>query len=274
VILATDGDFNVGVTSQTSLTRLIEEKRERGIFLSVLGVGDNNLKDSTMEMLADKGNGNYSYLDSIQEARRVLIAEAGSTLVTVAKDVKLQIEFNPRFVGAYRLVGYENRILRKEDFNNDRKDAGEMGAGHTVTALYEIVPAGEPVSSGEVDPLKYQQPAEPPARTIATNSTELMNIKIRYKAPDADTSRLLEFPVRDTVAKLTPNVGFAAAVAEFGMLLRRSEFKGSASWEQTLSLAREHRGSDPDGYRAEFIRLVDLASALDLRSSTTSELYR
>ena len=164
VILATDGDFNVGITSQSDLTRLIERSAQRGIFLSVLGVGDNNLKDSTMEMLADKGNGNYSYLDSLQEARRVLIAEAGSTFVTVAKDVKLQIEFNPRFAAAYRLVGYENRMLRKEDFNNDRKDAGEMGAGHTVTALYEIVPAGEAIPNGAVDPLKYQQPVEPPAR--------------------------------------------------------------------------------------------------------------
>ncbi len=159
VILATDGDFNVGITSQSELTRLIEEKRERGIFLSVLGVGDNNLKDSTMERLADKGNGNYSYLDSLQEARRVLIAEAGATLVTVAKDVKIQVEFNPRFVAAYRLIGYENRVLRKEDFNNDRKDAGEMGAGHNVTALYEIVPAGGTVPAS-VDPLKYQPPAE------------------------------------------------------------------------------------------------------------------
>jgi Ca-activated chloride channel homolog len=278
VILATDGDFNVGVTSPNALTRLIEEKRERGIYLSVLGVGDDNLKDSTMEMLADKGNGNYSYLDSLQEGRRVLIAEAGSTLVTVAKDVKLQIEFNPAFVGAYRLVGYENRILRREDFNNDRKDAGEMGAGHTVTALYEIVPAGEPVPDGEVDPLKYQRPAEPPARTIATNSTELMNIKVRYKAPDdksdageeAAKSRLLEFPVRETGSRMTANLGFAAAVAEFGMLIRRSAYKGTGTWQHALALAREHRGSDPDGYRAEFIRLVDLAAALDVRSSTSN----
>ena len=268
VILATDGDFNVGVTSRDALMRLIEEKRERGIFLSVLGVGDNNLKDSTMEMLADKGNGNYSYLDSLQEGRRVLIAEAGSTLVTVAKDVKLQVEFNPRFVGAYRLLGYENRLLRKEDFNNDRKDAGEMGAGHTVTALYELVPAGEPLPAGAVDPLKYQQPAEPPVKTIATNSTELMNIKVRYKAPDGESSRLLEFPVRETAAAMRSNLGFASAVAEFGLLLRRSEFRGSASWERALARAREHRGSDPDGYRAEFIRLLDLASALGTRVGT------
>jgi Ca-activated chloride channel family protein len=270
VILATDGDFNVGVTSHADLMRMIEAKRERGIFLSVLGVGESNLKDSTMEMLADKGNGNYSYLDSIQEARRVLIAEAGSTLVTVAKDVKLQIEFNPRFAAAYRLIGYENRMLRKEDFNNDRKDAGEMGAGHTVTALYEIVPAGEQIPNGGVDPLKYQQPVDPPARTIATNSTELMNIKVRYKAPDGDASKLLEFPVRENGRRMTANLGFAAAVAEFGLLIRRSDFRGDASWDQTLSLAREHRGNDPDGYRAEFARLADLAAALDLRRTTTS----
>ena len=273
VILATDGDFNVGITSQSELTRLIESKRQSGIFLSVLGVGETNLKDSTMEMLADKGNGNYSYLDSLQEARRVLIAEAGSTFVTVAKDVKLQIEFNPRFAAAYRLVGYENRMLRKEDFNNDRKDAGEMGAGHTVTALYEIVPAGESVPNGGVDPLKYQQPMEPPARTIATNSTELMNIKVRYKAPEGDTSKLLEFPVRENgsraAAAMTANLGFAASVAQFGLLLRNSEFRGEATWDKTLSLAREHRGNDPDGYRAEFARLIDLAAALAQRRDTT-----
>ena len=272
VILATDGDFNVGVTSQSELTRLIEEKRERGIFLSVLGVGDNNLKDSTMEMLADKGNGNYSYLDSIQEARRVLIAEAGATLVTVAKDVKLQIEFNPAQVAAYRLVGYENRLLRKEDFNNDRKDAGEMGAGHTVTALYEIVPAGGRVPGGDVDPLKYQRPS-----TIvvpASPSDDLMTVKVRYKAPDGDTSKLLEFPVRQTAPRMTANLGFASAVAEFGMLLRRSDFKGEASWANAAALARQHRGRDDDGYRAEFIRLVELAGALDMKSSTTSELRR
>jgi Ca-activated chloride channel family protein len=275
VILATDGDFNVGVTSQPDLTRLIESKRKSGIFLSVLGVGESNLKDSTMEMLADKGNGNYSYLDSIQEGRRVLIAEAGSTLVTVAKDVKLQIEFNPRFAAAYRLVGYENRMLRKEDFNNDGKDAGEMGAGHTVTALYEIVPAGEVMPNGGVDPLKYQKPVEAPARTIATNSTELMNIKVRYKMPEGDTSQLLEVPVRESGQRMTANLGFAAAVAEFGLLVRHSEFRADATWKQALSLAREHRGSDPDGYRAEFARLVDLAAALDTRrQTTTSNQYR
>ena len=269
VILATDGDFNVGITSRTDLTGLIEEKRARGIFLSVLGVGDNNLQDATMEMLADRGNGNYSYLDSIQEARRVLIAEAGATLVTVAKDVKLQIEFNPHFVSAYRLIGYENRLLRKEDFNNDQKDAGEMGAGHSVTALYEIVPAGGSVPGG-VDPLKYQAPENPVARaSAASNTTEVMNIKIRYKAPDGDVSRLLEFPVKNTSGRMTANLGFASAVAEFGLLLRRSEYKGSATWAQAAELAKEHRGSDPDGYRAEFIRLIDVAAALDGRKTTT-----
>ncbi len=267
VILATDGDFNVGITSRSDLTMLIEEKRKRGIFLSVLGVGDNNLQDATMEMLADKGNGNYSYLDSIQEARRVLIAEAGSTLVTVAKDVKLQIEFNPHFVSAYRLIGYENRLLRKEDFNNDQKDAGEMGAGHTVTALYEIVPAGGSVPGG-VDPLKYQkEPAPVTPRTV--NSTETMNIKVRYKAPDGDISRSLEFPVKNAPGRMTPNLGFASAVAEFGLLLRRSEYKGTATWAHVAQLAKEHRGVDPDGYRAEFIRLIDVAAALDGRKTTT-----
>ncbi len=269
VILATDGDFNVGITRPSELTALIEEKRERGIFLSVLGVGDDNLKDQTMEMLADKGNGNYSYLDSIQEAPRVLIAEAGSTLVTVAKDVKLQVEFNPRFVKAYRLIGYENRMLAKEDFNNDRKDAGEMGAGHTVTALYELVPPGAVAPGTDVDPLKYQVQPERPAATSQSN--DLMTIKVRYKAPDGDTSRLLETPVGAAGIRQSPNLGFAAAVAEFGMLLRRSDLKGSASWSQTLARARAHRGPDEDGYRGEFIRLVDLAAALDTRATTTSQ---
>lgn len=214
-----------------------------------------------MEMLADKGNGNYNYLDSLQEARRVLIAEAGATLVTVAKDVKVQIEFNPRFVGAYRLIGYENRLLRKEDFNNDRKDAGEMGAGHTVTALYELIPPGENIPS-TVDPLKYQPQPKPVAAAVSASSSELMTVKVRYKEPLGDTSKLLEFPVRDADARMTSNLGFAAAVAGYGMLLRQSEFKGSATWKQVVSLAREHRGRDEDGYRAEFIRLVDLAAAL------------
>ncbi|MBA3884380.1 MAG: von Willebrand factor type A domain-containing protein [Acidobacteria bacterium] len=268
VILATDGDFNVGVTTRDGLTSLIEEKRRTGIFLSVLGVGDYNLMDGTMQMLAQKGNGNHSYLDSLQEARRVLIQEAGATLVTVAKDVKIQVEFNPRFVQAYRLVGYESRMLKKEDFNDDRKDAGEMGAGHVVTALYEIIPPGVSAPS-DVDPLRYQEPAARPAgdpNVMSNNTTELMNVKVRYKAPDGAASRLVERPVLEARQRMTSNLGFAAAVAEFGMLLRRSDHKGSATWAQLLSLAREHRGDDPDGYRAEFIRLAEVAEALDART--------
>ena len=196
--------------------------------------------------------------------------------MTVAKDVKLQIEFNPAHVGAYRLIGYENRVLRKEDFNNDKKDAGEMGAGHTVTALYELVPAGESVPCGRCR--SAEVPAarrDRSASTVLTNSSELMNIKVRYKAPDGDTSKLLEFPVRDAAPRMTPNLGFAAAVAEFGMLLRRSEYKGQATWEQAASLAREHRGRDDDGYRAEFVRLVELAGALAVKHTTNdSDLRR
>ena len=260
VILATDGDFNVGVTSEGELTRLIEEERQRGIFLSVLGVGTGNLKDSTMEMLANKGNGNYAYLDTVQEARRVLVAEAGSTLVTVAKDVKIQVEFNPAKVGAYRLIGYENRMLAREDFKDDRKDAGEIGAGHTVTALYEIIPPGEPFSGPGVDPLKYQDEVRPNA---ASKSGELMTVKLRYKRPDEDHSSEIVVTVADRESELSPNVGFAAAVAEFGMLLRKSEFKGRSTWTSAIELARRFRGEDRDGYRAEFIRLLELAAALD-----------
>lgn len=273
VILATDGDFNVGVTSIDALTRLIEEKRTTGVFLSVLGVGTGNLKDATMERLADKGNGNYSYLDSLTEARRVLVAEAGSTLVTVAKDVKIQVEFNPALVGAYRLVGYENRRLKARDFNDDTKDAGETGAGHTVTALYEIVPPGVAVdvNNGGVDPLKYQRPANPPPAMVAVPSNEMMTVKVRYKQPDGDISRLVSVPVlgRDTAP--ARHLGFAAAVAQFGMLLRDSPFRGDATWADAVRLARSHRGEDREGYRAEFIRLVGLAASLD-RQRTTEPL--
>ena len=266
IILATDGDFNVGVTSQGELIRLIEEERERGIFLSVIGVGTGNLKDSTMEKLADKGNGNYSYFDSLHEARRVLVAEAGATLVTVAKDVKIQVEFNPAKVGAYRLVGYENRLLNREDFNNDRKDAGEIGAGHTVTALYELAPPGASIDGTDVDPLKYQ---EEPRANGSGRSEEVMTVKLRYKQPTADRSQLITIPVKDRTTALTENVGFASAVAEFGMLLRRSEFAGRATWESARALARQFRGEDTDGYRAEFIKLIDLAASLDRRRTDT-----
>jgi Ca-activated chloride channel homolog len=260
VILATDGDFNVGVTNQGDLTRLIEEKRASGIFLSVLGVGTGNVKDSTMEKLADRGNGNYAYLDSLHEARKVLVKEAGATLVTVAKDVKIQVEFNPQNVAAYRLIGYENRVLRNEDFNDDKKDAGEIGAGHTVTALYEIVPAGAEIETPSVDPLKYQRPAQ--STTSTAGRDELMTVKLRYKAPDGDSSRLISVPVKDRSSELSANLGFAAAVAEFGMVLRQSEHRGSSAYRDAAALARRFRGADPDGYRAEFVRLVELASSL------------
>ncbi len=265
VILATDGDFNVGITNQGDLTRLIEEKRASGIFLSVLGVGTGNIKDSTMEKLADRGNGNYAYLDSLHEARKVLVKEAGATLVTVAKDVKIQIEFNPANVAAYRLIGYENRMLRNQDFNDDKKDAGEIGAGHTVTALYEIVPTGVDVDVPSVDALKYQRPAQ--ATASSAGRDELMTVKLRYKAPDGDASRLITVPVRNRASELSENVGFAAAVAEFGMLLRQSEHRGSATHAEAASLARRFRGADPDGYRAEFVRLIELAESMARQST-------
>ena len=259
VILATDGDFNVGITSQDALVRLIEKERRSGVFLSVLGVGTGNLKDSTMEKLADKGNGNYSYLDSLHEARKVLVSEAGGTLVTIAKDVKLQVEFNPATVAAYRLIGYENRVLRNEEFNDDTADAGDIGAGHTVTALYEIVPAGVDVDGPGVDPLKYQRARE---RTPAASSDELMTVRLRYKRPDGDESRLISTVVRDRQQALTANLGFASAVAEFGMLLRGSKHAGAGSYQAVVDRARTFRGADHDGYRAEFIRLAELASSL------------
>jgi len=274
VILATDGDFNVGVTSMEALTSLIEAKRSTGIFLSVLGVGDDNLKDATMERLADKGNGNYAYLDSLTEARRVLVREAGSTLVTVAKDVKIQIEFNPATVAAYRLVGYENRVLKSRDFNDDTKDAGEMGAGHTVTALYEIVAPGHDIGAPGVDPLKYQRPADPAPRRVPIASSELMTVKVRYKQPDGDRSTLVTLPVAGRDTSAPRHVGFAAAVAEFGMLLRDSPYKSQASWSDVVQRATVHRGTDPDGYRAEFVRLAELAASLQRQQSPSLESRR
>jgi Ca-activated chloride channel homolog len=269
VVLATDGDFNVGVTSQDELVRLIEQERASGVFLSVLGVGTGNLKDSTMEKLADKGNGNYSYLDSLHEARKVLVREAGATLTTIAKDVKIQVEFNPKAVAAYRLIGYENRVLRNEDFNDDKKDAGEIGAGHSVTALYEIVPAGAEVDAPSVDPLRYQQRPNP---TRAADASELATVKVRHKAADDDVSRLITTAVQARPRAMSRNLGFASAVAEFGMLLTASEHRGRASYESTLARARTFRGSDLEGYRTEFVRLVDRAANLrDLQGRVEGE---
>jgi len=264
VILCTDGDFNVGTTNESELQRLIEKERESGVFLSVLGFGTGNLKDSTMELLADKGNGNYAYIDSPAEGRKVLVEQMGSTLFTIAKDVKIQVEFNPARVAGYRLIGYENRLLAKEDFNNDKKDAGEIGAGHTVTALYEIIPAGQPLpDSPSVDPLKYQRPQPDSAPT----SDELLTVKLRYKEPDGDKSRLLEFPlaVGGTPAfdQASEDFRFAAAVAAFGMKLRGSPETGKITWSEIQQIGRGALGNDPGSYRAELLTLVEKAKAIE-----------
>ncbi|MBN8711124.1 MAG: VWA domain-containing protein [Verrucomicrobia bacterium] len=265
VILCTDGDFNVGVTNQSDLTTLIERERASGVFLSVLGFGEGNLKDSTMEKLADKGNGNYAYIDSFSEGRKVLVEQMNSTLFTIAKDVKVQVEFNPAQVAGYRLIGYENRILAKEDFNDDRKDAGEIGAGHTVTALYEVVPAGQPLPNRpSVDPLKYSEPS-PTAEIDRKASGELLTVKLRYKAPDGDTSKLIEVPVKNTPVafdEASPDFQFAAAVAAFGMKLRNSPYAGDLSWSDIQKIARRNLGEDPGSYRAEFLTLIEKAARL------------
>ncbi|HEY1199889.1 MAG TPA: VWA domain-containing protein [Niastella sp.] len=267
IILATDGDFNVGASSDDELVSLIEKERKSGIFLSVLGYGMGNYKDNKMQQLADKGNGNHSYIDNINEARKVLVSEFSSTLFTIAKDVKIQIEFNPAKVQAYRLIGYENRILAAEDFNDDKKDAGELGSGHTVTALYEVIPAG--VKSefiAKVDELKYQRVKNTVA--VTSGGDELMTIKLRYKKPDGDVSKLIVHPVTDShiaLANTSDNFRFSAAVASFGMLLRNSEFKQSASFPQVISLAKSAKGTDANGYRQEFINLVQAAGSLTVK---------
>ncbi|NEO06127.1 MAG: VWA domain-containing protein [Moorea sp. SIO3I8] len=265
VILATDGDFNVGVSSDTELVKLIEQKRKKGVFLTVLGFGTGNLQDSKMEKIANKGNGNYAYLDNELEAKKVLVNEIGATLLTIAKDVKIQVEFNPAKVQGYRLIGYENRRIKDEDFNDDTKDAGELGAGHTVTALYEIIPVGAKtnVKLPDIDPLKYQSNA-----ASSNNSKELMQVKLRYKDPDGNTSQLLTYPLVDKAVKLndaSDNFKFSAAVASFGMVLRDSPYKGKASFDQALTLAKESEGVDLEGYRAEFIDLVESAEEIGSR---------
>jgi Ca-activated chloride channel family protein len=268
VILATDGDFNVGVTSEGELVRLIEEKAKSGVFLSVLGFGMGNLKDSTLESLADKGNGNYAYIDSLAEAKKTLVEQAGGTLVTIAKDVKIQVEFNPAQVQAYRLIGYENRLLAKEDFNNDKVDAGEIGAGHTVTALYEVVPVGVEMAEavGNVDALKYQKLEQGAgSREQGAVSPELLTVKVRYKEPAADESQLLDFPLRDNGARFeqaSEDFKFAAAVASFGMLLRNSPHRGAATLADISAWARAGLGSDAGGYRSEFLSLTERSKTL------------
>jgi Ca-activated chloride channel family protein len=279
VILATDGDFNVGVTNEGELVRLIEEKAKGGVFLSVLGYGMGNLKDATLEQLADKGNGNYAYIDSLAEAKKTLVEQAGGTLVTIAKDVKIQVEFNPAQVAAYRLIGYENRLLKKEDFNNDKVDAGEIGSGHTVTALYEIVPAGAelPEETPAVDQLKYQRvatngaTAAPPSKARGEVAAapgmagELLTVKVRYKEPAGDVSSKQEFPLRDSGARFedaSQDFKFAAAVAGFGMALRDSPHRGSLTLADISAWGRAGLGSDAGGYRSEFLGLVEKAQPL------------
>ncbi len=264
IILATDGDFNVGVTDIDQLKGMIEESRKSGISLTTLGFGEGNYNDALMEQLADVGNGNYGYIDSLKEAKRLLVDQLGATIQTIAKDVKIQIEFNPAVVAQYRLVGYENRALQREDFNNDRKDAGEIGAGHTVTAIYEIALVG---SKGlAVDPLRYG--AEPPAETgtAPIRPAEFAFLRLRYKDPEGDTSKLIETPLRtEQLNDPTPtatDLDFAAAVAAFGQLLRGGTYLGNFGYDQIADLARQARGTDDGGYRAEFIDLVELAKSL------------
>jgi Ca-activated chloride channel family protein len=287
VILCTDGDFNVGVTSTAELERMCEEKaKNTKVFLSVLGFGRGNLNDAMMEAISNRGNGNYHYVDNRTEARRVLVEEMTGTLVTIAKDVKIQVEFNPRQVAGYRLIGYENRMLRTEDFNDDTKDAGEIGAGHTVTALYEIVPAGKPVDVPPVDDLKYQEPAgrttaslgdDPnedaevtdrsvrPTSEATDISGELLTLKMRYKQPEGDTSRKLDWAITDdgkAFGQASTDYQFAAAVAGFGLLLRDSQHKGNLTYAANLELAQAGLGSDEHGYRAEFVEMIRRAKSL------------
>jgi Ca-activated chloride channel homolog len=254
VILATDGDFNVGASSDKDMEHLIAKERESDVFLTCLGFGMGNLKDSKMESLADKGNGNYAYIDNMQEAQKMFIKEFGGTLFTIAKDVKIQIEFNPSKVAGYRLIGYENRLLKDEDFKDDKKDAGELGSGHTVTALYEIVPVGvESENFKKVDDLKYQQ------RTPLSNQGEIATVKLRYKKPTANESIELVKIIPNEVMNenaLSENLRFSASVALFGMLLRESEFKGKGTYEMVIQLAERSKGADTEGYRSEFVRLV------------------
>ena len=265
VILATDGDFNIGESSNAAMERLIEEKRETGVFLTVLGFGMGNYKDSKMEILADKGNGNYAYIDNILEAQKVLVNEFGGTLFTIAKDVKLQVEFNPAKVQAYRLIGYENRVLKNEDFNNDKKDAGELGSGHTVTALYEIIPTGVESEFFKTDPLKYQTTQVNP---FASATKEWMTVKFRYKHPDQEVSQLIVNTLAEqevSLERASENFKWSAAVAGFGMILRESEYIRNFTTEQALALAEASRGKDKNGYRLEFINLMKSDHALAKR---------
>ncbi len=270
VILATDGDFNVGESSNEAMEKLIESKRNDGVFLTTLGFGMGNYKDSKMEVLADKGNGNYMYIDSILEAQKALVNEFGGTLFTIAKDVKLQIEFNPAKVKSYRLIGYENRMLKSEDFNNDKKDAGELGSGHSVTALYEVIPVGVESSFDLVDALKYQpvKKQEPVQVTKSDFNDEILTVKFRYKKPDGEVSKLIVHPLVDehvSIEKTSDNFRWSAAVAAFGMILRDSEYVKNYSTAEAIKLAQSAKGKDVEGYRIEFINLMKSTPAVAMR---------
>ncbi len=266
VVLCTDGDFNVGVSSDDALERMIEEERKSGVFLTVLGYGTGNYQDAKMQKLADKGNGNHAYIDQLSEAKKVLISEFGGTLFTIAKDVKLQVEFNPAKVKGYRLIGYENRMLAKEDFNNDTKDAGDMGSGHTVTALYELIPPGEEMpDTGGVDSFRYQTKLTAIPADQSKFEDEILQVKLRYKQPDGDKSKLSSFLLKSkpkNINELSDNFRFASSVASFGMLLRNSEYKGKSSYASVMALAEKAIGEDVEGYRKEFVQLVSRASSL------------
>ncbi|MDR1594627.1 MAG: von Willebrand factor type A domain-containing protein [Prevotellaceae bacterium] len=264
IILCTDGDFNVGISSKEDLESLIEKERKSGIFLTILGYGMGNYKDAKMQTLAEKGNGNHAYIDNLQEANKVLVSEFGGTIHAVAKDVKLQIEFNPEHVQAYRLIGYESRLLNDKDFNDDTKDAGEIGAGHNVTAFYEIVPTGIKFSgAGSIDPLKYQKNKTNDEKTALTGSKELLTVKLRYKKPDGDTSKKIELAVIDDKSdNVSTDFRFASAVAMFGQLLTNSDFKGDADFDKVIDLAKSALENDEQGYRREFVRIAETAKGL------------
>lgn len=266
IILCTDGDFNVGVSSNDGLLALIEQERKSGVFLSILGYGMGNYKDSKMQTLAQAGNGNHAYIDNLQEANKVLVNEFGATMYTVAKDVKLQIEFNPTKVQAYRLVGYETRLLNKEDFNDDTKDAGEMGAGHTVTAFYEVISIGVKSNLiGNVDPLKYQKETNISTQKIFTSDKypDLLTVKLRYKQPNSDQSQKIEVPLIDDKGdNVSDDFRFASAVAMFGQIIKDSQYKGEGSYSKAIALAQKGYGEDKQGYRREFVRLMQTAQGL------------
>ena len=265
VILCTDGDFNVGISNRSDLSDLIIQKAKSDVFLSILGFGKGNYKDAEMEELTNKGNGNYAYIDSLNEAKKVLVEQAAGTLITIAKDVKIQVDFNPAKVQAYRLIGYENRLLNAEDFHDDTKDAGEIGAGHTVTAMYEIVPWGVDSPAGFAEPSKYKKPSVSSSTNDIVKSDELLTVRLRYKQPESDESIRFDVPLNDdnnSFDAASLDFQFAASVAEFGLLLRDSKYKGDASFENVRVLAIQNQGDDLHGYRSEFIQLVDKAAKL------------